>query len=111
MPFKKGQSGHPGGVSQQPILEKEVQLSMLKVTIEKAAFSIKEAESYTTLSTTSIWRAIREGDLKAYKYQGRNGRTIILKTDLDTFLQANLTHASLTKCFPQQTFLKKALKS
>ncbi len=56
----------------------------------KNSYSIKEAQQYLSLGRTSIYDAMRRGDLKAYRYKGGKHRTVIFKADLDTFLYDNV---------------------
>ena len=47
------------------------------------AFSIAEVVDLTGIARTTLYAAIRDGDLRARKYRRR---TIILASDLDEFL-------------------------
>lgn len=54
------------------------------MNMNKMAFSIDEAAKLCGLGRTKIYEAINLGDLKAKKY---GKRTVILKADLEEFLQ------------------------
>ena len=59
--------------------------SRLRPTIEKLGFTVPEAAALSSLDQTSIYyRAIKEGQLRIYKY---STRTIITRADLLSFLQ------------------------
>jgi excisionase family DNA binding protein len=60
---------------------------------EKLAFSVAEAAVHADLCRDNIYRAIRDGDLRARK-AGR--RTLILRTDLEAYLQ-NLPSLALRR--------------
>lgn len=53
-------------------------------TVAPLAFSIKEVVELTGIARTTLYGAIRDGDLRARKYRRR---TIILASDLDHFLE------------------------
>ncbi|WP_225706119.1 helix-turn-helix domain-containing protein [Bradyrhizobium cenepequi] len=57
---------------------------------EKLAFTIQEAVLVSSLGQTSLYKAIKDGQLTARKY---GTRTIITRADLTTFL-ANLPPTS-----------------
>lgn len=52
--------------------------------MEKLAYSIEEVSKLCGLGKTKIYEAINLGDLKAKKY---GSRTMILKSDLEKFLE------------------------
>ena len=52
---------------------------------EKLALSIKEAAQMSSLGETSIYKAIKDGQLISRKY---GTRTIIRRVDLDSFLES-----------------------
>ena len=58
--------------------------SMLRPTMEKLGFTVPEAAALSSLGQTSIYKAIREGQLRIRKY---GTRTIITRADLVSFLQ------------------------
>ena len=58
--------------------------SMLRPTMEKLGFTIPEAAALSSLGQTSIYKAIREGQLRTRKY---GTRTIIMRADLASFLE------------------------
>jgi len=57
---------------------------MLRPTMEKLGFTIPEAAALSSLGQTSIYKAIREGQLRTRKY---GTRTIIMRADLASFLE------------------------
>jgi excisionase family DNA binding protein len=59
--------------------------SMLRPTVEKLAFTIQEAAAASSIGQTSLYKAIRDKQLKARKY---GTRTIITRTDLQAFLDS-----------------------
>jgi excisionase family DNA binding protein len=67
--------------------------SLLRPTMEKLGFTVPEAAALSSLGQTSIYKAIREGQLRIRKY---GTRTIITRADLASFLE-NLPNA------PEQT--------
>ena len=58
--------------------------SMLRPTMEKLGFTVPEAAALSSLGQTSIYKAIREGQLRTRKY---GTRTIIMRADLASFLE------------------------
>jgi excisionase family DNA binding protein len=58
--------------------------SMLRPTMEKLGFTVPEAAALSSLGQTSIYKAIREGQLRIRKY---GTRTIIARADLASFLE------------------------
>ncbi len=52
--------------------------------MEKLGFTIPEAAALSSLGQTSIYKAIREGQLRTRKY---GTRTIIMRADLASFLE------------------------
>jgi excisionase family DNA binding protein len=58
--------------------------SMLRPTMEKLGFTVPEAAALSSLGQTSIYKAIREGQLRIRKY---GTRTIITRADLASFLE------------------------
>ena len=59
--------------------------SMPRPTVEKLAFTIQEAAAVASIGQTSLYKAIRDKQLKARKY---GTRTIITRTDLQAFLDS-----------------------
>ena len=53
--------------------------------MEKLAFTIQEAAAVCSIGQTSLYKAIREKQLKARKY---GTRTIITRIDLQAFLDS-----------------------
>jgi excisionase family DNA binding protein len=58
--------------------------SLLRPTTEKLGFTVPEAAALCSLGQTSIYKAIREGQLRIRKY---GTRTIIIRADLASFLE------------------------
>ena len=58
--------------------------SMLRPTMEKLGFTVPEAAALSSRGQTSIYKAIREGQLRIRKY---GTRTIITRADLASFLE------------------------
>ena len=52
--------------------------------MEKLGFTVPEAAALSSLGQTSIYKAIREGQLRIRKY---GTRTIITRADLASFLE------------------------
>ncbi len=59
--------------------------SPLRPIMEKLAFTIQEAAAVCSIGQTSLYKAIREKQLKARKY---GTRTIITRIDLQAFLDS-----------------------
>jgi excisionase family DNA binding protein len=57
----------------------------LRPAVEKLAFTIQEAAAVSSIGQTSLYKAIREGRLKARKY---GTRTVITRLDLQAFLDS-----------------------
>jgi excisionase family DNA binding protein len=57
---------------------------MLRPTMEKLGFTVPEAAALSSLGQTSIYKAIRDGQLRIRKY---GTRTIITRADLASFLE------------------------
>ncbi len=58
---------------------------ILRPTMEKLAFTIQEAAAASSIGQTSLYKAIRDKQLKARKC---GTRTIITRTDLQAFLDS-----------------------
>jgi excisionase family DNA binding protein len=59
--------------------------SMIRPAVEKLAFTIPEAAAVSSIGQTSLYKAIRDKQLKARKY---GTRTIITRIDLQAFLDS-----------------------
>lgn len=59
--------------------------------IERGAFSIKEFCEWASVSRTTAYREMTDGKLKSRKLRGR---TVILKSDADAWLDALPTAAA-----------------
>lgn len=57
------------------------------------SYSIEEVSKLTGIGKTKIYQTINAGDLKAKKF---GKRTIILKSDLDDFLNSLTSYQSIT---------------
>ena len=60
-----------------------MQTSTQPESVPKLAYAINELQAVTSLSRSTIYVAISQGDLVARK---KGKRTIVLKTDLDAWL-------------------------
>jgi excisionase family DNA binding protein len=66
-------------------LVKGTETAMEAVTVQRAYFKYEEAAQYTNLSPVTLWRAVRDGRLKA----AGPGRTVRFhKDELDRFMNS-----------------------
>lgn len=55
-----------------------------KTEVSKRAYSVPEAATIISFGRSKTWELIRSGELKARKH---GGRTVVLASDLEAFLQ------------------------